>query len=162
LDPLRQLVLDLLLARLVEHPATVAGLAGEAARLAERADHAERLAEMGRMASAVAHEVRHPLGGILAQAQRRDGGGPDARRGAGAGRFVAGLLRYAGPRRLESEEVDVAAEPRRAVEDVRRARGVAEERVVVSAEGERPAHADRAAVGDVVRILVDNAVLAGE
>src|SRR5262249_46304391 len=147
---------------------TVAGLAGEAARLAERADHAERLAEMGRMASAVAHEVRNPLGVILAEAKLLERGGADPEslaalraQVARAERFVADLLRYAPPRPLEIEEVDVAAEARAAVEDVRRARSVAEGRVVVTATGDRPAHADRSAVGDVVRILVDNAVIAG-
>lgn len=72
-----------------------------------RAEHAERLAEIGALASAVAHEVRNPLGVIAAQAKllELEGADPESvatlrEQVARGSRFVDDLLSYARPRPL--------------------------------------------------------------
>ncbi len=61
------------------NPIGVRDLADQVERTEVRADHAERLAEIGRLASAVAHEIRNPLGVIAAQAKllERQGAKPE-------------------------------------------------------------------------------------
>ncbi|MCG8424760.1 MAG: HAMP domain-containing histidine kinase [Proteobacteria bacterium] len=169
LDGLRMLLVESSGRWLFRRPSGVRDLADEVDRSETRAEHAERLAEIGTMASAVAHEIRNPLGIIAAQAALLE------RRGAPASsvnalrqqvdrtrRFVDGLLRYGRPRPLRLGTVAVAAAIEHAITDV-----------VAAASGTTPAfdtdleavrraeiEADATAFGDVHRAILDNAVAA--
>src|SRR6185437_2719005 len=79
LDPVRLLVVENAGRRLFATPIGVRDLTDQVERIEVRADHAERLAEIGRLASAVAHEIRNPLGVIAAQAKllERQGAKPE-------------------------------------------------------------------------------------
>ena len=65
-EPLRQQLQEALGRRLLPGRAGAAELAAELATQEARADQAQRLAELGAFASAVAHEVRNPLGVLSA------------------------------------------------------------------------------------------------
>ena len=115
-EPLRQYVMERLGRRIAPDTAAAGDLARELAVVEERADQAERLAELGTVASAVAHEVRNPLGVLSAHLRILERGGADADTVDSmraqidrAGRFVDDLLRYGRPRPLELRLVDLGA-----------------------------------------------------
>jgi signal transduction histidine kinase len=140
------------------------GLTPALARSEARAEHARRLAEIGTMASAVAHEVRNPLGVITACASvlERQGADPEVLgeirdQVTRAARFADELLEYGRPPSLELRPLSVADAARLAASEVVRALGVQRE---VRVEGDAPIQAD---LGQLVRlfgILVENALLA--
>jgi signal transduction histidine kinase len=141
---------------------------------------------MGRLASAVAHEVRNPLGVILAQTKVLEKQGAASEGVAEiraqverARRFLDDLLRFAKPRPLALRELDVRGVLAMAASNVRQALGrAAAERPlfhldgpdgspddVGSAGAEAEAifiEADRGAVLDVATILLTNAAIAIE
>jgi signal transduction histidine kinase len=169
LDPLRSLLVERTLGRLLGRPVGPRALADEADRARDRAAQAEKLAEVGQLAGAVAHEVRNPLGVILAELKLLERGGADpegveavraqVRR---ASRFVDDLLRYARPRGLEPAPIDLGAVAREAALGAARALG-APPATLRLPDGDGPSvEADRAAVGDVVTNLVTNALIAVE
>lgn len=132
-----------------------------------RADQAERLAELGRVASAVAHEIRNPLGVVAAQMKllERRGADPetlDAVRGQieRARRFLDDLLRYGKPRPLEIRPLDVGGTLRLAVSTVRQAYGGGAPAVEVDAAEGLRLEADQSAFTDVFTNLVQNACIA--
>lgn len=164
LDPLRMLVVEAISRRFFRRSIAVRDLTLAVEAGETRAEQAERLAQIGRVAGAVAHEIRNPLGVIAAECAilARTGGDPGSIAAIRAQierarRFLDDLLRYGRPRPLEIREVDVAATIALAVSDARRARG--ERPVAVAAEG-FVIEADPHALADVVRILVDNALIA--
>ena len=166
LDAVRQLVVDGVGRRLFADPIGVRDLADEAARSEARADHVERLAEIGTITSAVAHEVRNPLGVIAAQAKLLERAGAPAASVASlraqverARRFVDDLLRYGQPRPLDVRDVEVAAIVDAAVSSVRGAMADAAPITVSVAPGLR-IEADRAALVDVLVALVHTAAIA--
>jgi signal transduction histidine kinase len=166
LDGVRQLVVDGVGRRLFRDPIGVRDLADEAARSEARADHVERLAEIGTITSAVAHEVRNPLGVIAAQAKLLERAGAPASSVASlraqverARRFVDDLLRYGQPRPLELRDAEVAAIVDAAVQSVRQAVPDAAP-ITVEVEPGLRIEADRAALGDVLVALVHNAAIA--
>lgn len=112
--PLEQHLLERLSARLHQRAAS-AGAVAEALEVErDKSEHAERLAEVGTLVSAVAHEVRNPLGVLrahLALLERRgaDHSSVEAMKAEidRASRFVDDLLRFGRPRPLELRLVDL-------------------------------------------------------
>jgi len=167
MDPLRQIIVDWIGRRVARDPIGVRDLAEAVDRIEVRADQAERLAEMGRITSAVAHEIRNPLGVMLAQAKilERRGADPETLEGlrheiGNVRRFLDDLLRYGKPRPLDLASVEVLAEVARAAEAARAAFGDAAPPVDVAGDAALKAELDRAALGDVVKALVHNALVA--
>jgi signal transduction histidine kinase len=178
LDPVRLLVVEHAGRLLFKNPIGVRDLADEVERTELRADHAERLAEIGRLASAVAHEIRNPLGVIAAQSKllERQGAKPETVASLRAQidrarHFLDDLLRYSKPRPLEPSEIDVLPALSLAATNVRQS--FASARVAGSALEAAPAidvalaspgplfvEADRGAFNDVVTVLAHNACIA--
>lgn len=169
LDPMRLLVVEHLGRRLFDRPIGVRDLADEVERVEARADQAERLAELGRLASAVAHEIRNPLGVIAAQAKllERQGARPETVASLRAQvdrarRFLDDLLRYSRPRPLEVSEVDVLATLRLAATHVRQivGEGAPPIEIAPGAGGPLFIEADRGAFLDAATALLQNAAIA--
>ncbi|WP_437504438.1 two-component system sensor histidine kinase NtrB [Sorangium sp. So ce1099] len=169
LDPLRLLVVEHVGRRLFHRPIGVRDLADEIERVEVRADQAERLAELGRLASAVAHEIRNPLGVIAAQAKllERQGAKPETVASLRAQvdrarRFLDDLLRYSRPRPLEVTEVDVLSTLRLAASHVRQIVGEGAPPIEIAAEarGSIFIEADRGAFLDAATALLQNAAIA--
>jgi signal transduction histidine kinase len=100
---------------------------GRLAQATARAEEAERLAALGRIAAALAHEIRNPLGSISGSIEmlREAPGLSDedkklcdiVHREAGRlNQLVSDMLDLSGPRRPEPENVDVAALAREVVQ----------------------------------------------
>jgi signal transduction histidine kinase len=115
-EPLRLHLQQFISRRLLADHAGSQELAEALAKQEQRADQAQRLAELGTFVSAVAHEVRNPLGVIAANLRLLEMGGAD--RGVctaiqeqveRASVFVDDLVRYGRPRPLELRMIDVAA-----------------------------------------------------
>jgi signal transduction histidine kinase len=171
LDAVRTLLVDGAGRRLFAAPIGVRDLAEQAERHEVRADHAERLAELGALVGAVAHEVRNPLGVISAHVKLLErAGAPAASLDAvraqvrRASRFVDDLLAYGKPRPLALRELElrvVVDEAIAAVKAVHPALGEPEG-VAVAVDVAPGAHAvvDRAALLDVLVNLIGNAAIA--
>ena len=130
-----------------------------------RAAHAQRLAEIGTMASAVAHEVRNPLGVITACVTVLERQGADAATLAEiraqvdrAARFSDELLEYGRPAPLRRRNVEVADIAEVAASEVQRALGAA---IEVHVDGRASLNADYAALVRLFGVLIENATLAG-
>ena len=115
-EPLRLHIQQLVSRWLLPSHAGSQALAGALAHQEQRAEHAERLAELGTFVSAIAHEVRNPLGVIAANVRllEMQGANPDVcsavrNQVERAGTFIDELLRYGRPRPLELRLIDVAA-----------------------------------------------------
>lgn len=167
LEPLRMLLVERVGRSLFRRPTTVPELTREVEASEVRADQAERLAELGRVVSAVAHEIRNPLGVVAAQVKllERRGADPeslDAVRAQvdRAKRFLDDLLRYGKPRALEARAFDVGTALRLAVSNARQAFGAEAPEVVVEADEDLRLEADPSAFGDVATNLVQNALIA--
>jgi signal transduction histidine kinase len=169
LDPARLVVVDFVGRRLFANPIGVRDLAEQVERTEVRADQAERLAEIGRLAGAVAHEIRNPLGVIAAQAKllERQGAKPETVASLRAQierarRFLDDLLRYSKPRPLEMTEIEVLPALALAATGVRQVLGDGAPRIDVALEGAGAlfVEADRGAFNDVATVLVHNAAIA--
>jgi len=128
LDQLRTLGVEAMGRRLFADPIGLTDLADQITDTKERADHAEGLAEIGTMASAVAHELRNPLGVIQAQATLLERRGADPQSVTRlreqvdrASRFIDDLLRYSRPRPLSTQVVSVSARLSSAIASVEQA-----------------------------------------
>ena len=115
-EPLRQHLGELLGRRLLRDTTDVSEMARTLAFQEQRADQAARLAELGAFSSAVAHEVRGPLGVLSAQLRMLARAGAEAEAVASmdaqikrAERFVDDLLSYGRPRPLELRTIDLGA-----------------------------------------------------
>lgn len=170
-DPLRMVAVEFLGRRIFAKPIGVRDLEEEVERVEVRADQAQRLAEIGQLASAVAHEIRNPLGVIAAQAKllERQGARPETVASLRAQvdrarRFLDDLLRYSRPRPLEIAEIEALPALRLAATNVRQAIGEGAPPVDVSIEGDEPVflEADRGAFTDVATVLINNASIALE
>lgn len=167
LEPLRMLVVERIGRAVFSSPIGVRDLAEEVERTEARADHAERLAEIGVMASAVAHEIRNPLGVIAAQTKvlERAGANPATVAALRAQvdrskRFLDDLLRYSKPRPLEIALVEVQPVVALAVGEVRQAMGDDAPPVDSVVEPGLELEVDRGAFHDVATVLVHNACIA--
>ena len=167
LEPVRQRLLEALGRRLVSDHAASGDLARALAKQEERADQAGRLAELGGLVSAVAHEVRNPLGVLSAHLSILEKRGADAdtvsamreqiRR---AGDFVDDLLRYGRPRPLELRLVDADATVDLAISTARQGLGAAEPQIERVRAAAPPIEADQAQLSQLLVILVENALIA--
>lgn len=175
LDALRTLIVDAVGRRVFVAPIGVRDLADEVTRHEARADHAARLAELGALVGAVAHEVRNPLGVISAHVKVLErAGAPAASLDAvraqvrRASRFVDDLLAYGRPRPLALAEhaaravIDEAVAAVRAVHPQVRVQDDAGDGVALAIDAPAALHvvADRAALVDVLVNLIGNAVIA--
>ncbi len=169
LDPARLLVVENAGRRLFKNPIGVRDLADAVEKSEVRADHAERLAEIGKLTSAVAHEIRNPLGVIAAHAKllERQGADPEtieALRGQidRAKHFLDDLLRYGKPRPLDITEVEAKPALELAAGNVRRMMGEGDDAREIEVTG--PAglslDVDRGAFNDVTTVLLHNASIA--
>ncbi|MGV3619909.1 MAG: sensor histidine kinase [Archangium sp.] len=167
IDAARQLLVDTLTQRLFARPLTTTSLAVEAESLAVKAEHSERLAEVGRLASGVAHEIRNPLGVILAEMKVLELSGADKEsvdavkaQVARAKSFVDDLLNYATPRPLTPVDTSLNELVVNAV--TRAARGLGIESPRVDVDVRDRAEVDVNAMSDVLVNLIANALIATE
>jgi len=167
-DALRQLLVDLFTQRMFARPLTTTALSVEAESLAVRADQAERLAEVGRLASGVAHEIRNPLGVILAEMKVLELSGADAESVASvraqvgrAKNFVDELLHYATPRPLKPVDTSVRELVQNAVSRAGRGLNIDTSRVTLDIADAR-FEVDADALSDVLVNLIANALIATE
>jgi signal transduction histidine kinase len=169
LDPLRMIVVEKAGRLLFKDPIGIRDLEDRVERTEVRADHAERLAEIGRLASAVAHEIRNPLGVIAAQAKllERQGAKPEtvaAMRGQidRARKFLDDLLRYSRPRPLEIHEIEVLPTLQLVAGNVRQVLGESAPAIDAAIDGGAALYleVDRGAFTDVATVLASNAAMA--
>jgi signal transduction histidine kinase len=170
-DPLRQQLQELVGRRLLRDRAGAAELAAALAEEEQRADQASRLAELGAFTSAVAHEVRGPLGVLSAQLHGlRESVDPQSlsemqaqvRR---AEAFVEDLLRYGRPRPLKLRQVDLAPLVELAFSTARQGQAELAEGAVLKHRGLDEGlslEADQSQLLQVFVILFDNALQALE
>ena len=170
-EPLRQQVQGWIGRHLFQGRAGAEELATALAEKEARADQVSRLAELGQFTSAVAHEVRNPLGVLSAHLKGLERKGVEAESIQAmreqierAGHFVDELLRYGRPRPLELRMVDLDATVDLALSTARQGLGdavppgleVLRERAGDGALLE----ADQAQLSQVLVICVENALLA--
>lgn len=169
-EPLRLQLSELVGSRVVPNRASATEVARALAASEDRAEHAERLAEIGALASAVAHEVRNPLGILgahLSILERKD---VDAETVEAmreqidrASVFVDDLLTYGRPRPLELRLIDVVATVELAMSTARQgAKFDAGDTTLdlVDPPPELLAEADQAQIAQALVVLFDNALLA--
>ncbi|AKQ64987.1 Sensor histidine kinase [Myxococcus hansupus] len=168
-EPVRQALQEWLGRRFFKDRATGTDLAVALAREEARADQASRLAELGQFTSAVAHEVRNPLGVLAAHLKllERKGGDPDAVAAMReqidrASHFVDELLRYGRPRPLDLRHVDLAATVALAYSTAKQGLGELAPEVLFDSEGDTSLtlEADQSQMSQVLVILIENALLA--
>ncbi|GEL73969.1 sensor histidine kinase [Myxococcus virescens] len=168
-EPVRQALQAWLGRQLLKGRATSDELAVALAREEARADQSARLAELGQFTSAVAHEVRNPLGVLAAHLKllERRGGDPDTVAAMReqidrASHFVDELLRYGRPRPLDLRRVDVSATVALAYSTARQGLGSLAPDVAFESEevASLTVEADQSQLSQVMVILLENALLA--
>ncbi|MCK6520739.1 HAMP domain-containing histidine kinase [Myxococcota bacterium] len=143
----------------------VHGLTEALVKSEARAEHSARLAELGTLAAAVAHEVRNPLGVISACATvlERQGADPDTvaelrAQVDRAARFAEELLEVGRPSPLTLRPIGLHDAAEVAASEVRRALGLPLE---LQVEGAQEVRGDHAQLVRLLSALLENAVLAG-
>ena len=169
-EPVRQQIQEYLGRTLIRGRAPSSDLARELAIQEERADQAGRLAEIGAFASAVAHEVRNPLGVLSAHLTLLEKQGAQAEtltemrdQISRASRFVEDLLRYGRPRPLELRMTDLCATADLALSTAKQALGARAPQVEVVRDYPSPpplVEADQAQLSQVLIVVIDNALRA--
>jgi signal transduction histidine kinase len=172
-EPIRQQVQGLMGRVLSRDQADVTQLADELAEQEQRADQAERLAELGTFTSAIAHEVRNPLGVLSACVRVLEMEDLDKETVAEmrqqierASEFLDELLAYGRPRKLELRMVDLSDIIELAFSAASQALGQAIEGVgdvelaIELDEATTVIEADQAQLNQVFVILFENAILA--
>jgi signal transduction histidine kinase len=168
-EPVRQGLQEWLGRRLLKGRASGSELAAALAAQEARADQAARLAELGQFTSAVAHEVRNPLGVLAAHLKllERRGGDPESvaamrEQIERASHFVDELLRYGRPRPLDLRRVDVPTTVALAWSTARQGLGALAPDVAFEPPESEPleVEADQAQLSQVFVILLENALLA--
>lgn len=169
-EPLRRVIFHKLATRLFPERAPAERLAKALVVHEERADQAERLAELGAFTSAIAHEVRNPLGVIGAHVkllERADA--PVASITAikqqleRASSFVDELVQYGRPRPLELRQISLPVFLQLAISTAKQGRARLAEAVTVDLEvddGVASIEGDQGQLLQVIVILIDNAILA--
>lgn len=172
-EPVRHQLQEVLGRGVMKDHATSTGVAHALVREEARAEQATRLAELGTFTSAVAHEVRNPLGVLAAHVKLLERRAASDRETLAAmqeqidraSRFVDDLLRYGRPRPLELRIIDVRATAELAISTARQGLGLPSEHVVITCETSPEAplvEADQAQLSQALVILLDNALLALE
>ena len=143
----------------------VDGLTEALVKSEARAEHSARLAELGTLSAAVAHEVRNPLGVISACATvlERQGADPDTvaelrAQVDRAARFAEELLEYGRPAPITPRPIGLHDAAEVAASEVRRALGLP---LALTVEGEVDVQGDHAQIVRLLSALIENAVLAG-
>jgi signal transduction histidine kinase len=168
-EPIRQHLQGAMGRVLARDQADATQLADELAEQERRADQAERLAELGTFTSAIAHEVRNPLGVLSAYVRMLSAEGVDRdtidemrEQIERASEFLDELLAYGRPRELELRMVEVGDVVELAFSSARQALaeiGQAEFDVELS-DKISVIEADQAQLNQVFVILFENALLA--
>jgi signal transduction histidine kinase len=178
-EPIRQHIQGFMGRLFSGDQADVSQLADKLAEQEQRADQAERLAELGTFTSAIAHEVRNPLG-VLSACVRvlemdllaRDSAADDPvdeetvaemrQQIERASEFLDELLAYGRPRKLELRMVDLCdiielafSAATQALEDV-----AGQVELDLTLDGATVVEADQAQLSQVFVILFENAILA--
>lgn len=145
--------------------ADVDGLAEALVKSEARAEHSARLAELGTLAAAVAHEVRNPLGVIAACATvlERQGADPDTvaelrAQVDRAARFAEELLEVGRPAPITPRPIGLHDAAEVAASEVRRALALP---LALTVEGELTVLGDHAQLVRLLSALLENAALAG-
>ena len=168
-EPLRQHLQESLTSSFSPNRAPATALAQALTEQEARADHAERLAVLGALTSAVAHEVRNPLGVMTALVHQleRDGAKPATvsalREQIGrASHFVTDLLAYGRPQPLELRTVDLFAVAQLAASSARQGLGRPSEHIEIEIVrvGAVAVEGDQHQLLQALVALVDNALLA--
>jgi signal transduction histidine kinase len=167
LDPLRVLLGEALGRAVLRAPIGARDLVERIEATEVRADQAERLAAIGTIVSAVAHEIRNPLGVIAAHAKILERSGASETSVAAirgqidrTKRFLDDLLAYSRPRPLAVREVNLDNAVRAACRDARAAFGEGAADIEQNTPAEIAALADEKGLTDALRILVTNACIA--
>jgi signal transduction histidine kinase len=166
-QPLLQRARGLLAARFFPGQGDVEGMARALAESEARSEHAGRLAEIGTLAAAVAHEVRNPLGVMRASVRILERQGADAAQLGEmrsqldrAAQFADELLEYGRPAPLTRRPIDVLAIAEMVASELSRSLPLDPfPTVTVSGAAGRP-QADLSQVVRMVGVLVENAALA--
>jgi signal transduction histidine kinase len=168
-EPIRQQLQEAIARIMVKGRAPAAHVARALERQEEIAEHARRLAEIGALTSAVAHEVRNPLGVLSAHLKllARNGTEPETvadmqEQIDRAARFVEDLLTYGRPRPLELRLIDAVPLLELAVSTAKTGLGLdtKDVEVEVATKEEILIEADQAQLSQLLVILLDNAFLA--
>ena len=173
-EPLRRTIFKVLAVRLFPDRAPAEHLARALIVHEERADQAERLAELGAFTSAIAHEVRNPLGVIGAHVKLLErANAPEASITAikqqleRASGFVDELVQYGRPRPLELRQIALPVFLQLAISTAKQGRADLEEAEQVSielditgADAISSIEGDQGQLLQVLVILLDNAILA--
>src|SRR5688572_20815888 len=169
-EPIRLQLQEVIAKTVVRDRAPAAHVARALERQEEIAEHAQRLAEIGALTSAVAHEVRNPLGVLSAHLKLLARSGAAAETVADmqeqidrAARFVDDPLTYGRRRPLELRLLDIVPMMQLALSTARQGLGFDAGEVeteVASSSPELLIEADQAQISQVLVILLDNAFLA--
>ena len=170
LEPVRAAVLRSLGRKLFRDHADAGDLILALAAQEARADQAARLAELGTFVSAVAHEVRNPLGVLSANLKllERRGADQDIAQAmreqiARASHFVDELLTYGRPRALEVRLLDADAVADLALSTAQQGLGAAAPQARIErvrTAGSPLIEADQAQLVQLLVVLIENALLA--
>lgn len=170
-EPIRQHIQGFVGRYIARDQADATQLADKLAEEEQRADQAERLAELGTFTSAIAHEVRNPLGVLSAYVRMLSAEGVDEEmvdemreQIERASEFLDELLAYGRPRELELRMVDVGDLVELALSSARHAlEGIAGEvDADIALDETSVIEADQAQLNQVFVILFENALLALE
>ncbi len=168
-EPIRQQLQELIARTMIRDRAPAAHVARALERQEVIAEQAQRLAEIGALASAVAHEVRNPLGVLSAHLKLLARAGTAAEAVADmqeqidrAARFIEDLLSYGRPRPLELRLIDAMPTIQLALSTARRGLGFDADDVDATVAGGEALllEADQAQISQALVILLDNAFLA--
>lgn len=169
-EPVRQHLQEALGRRMARGQTHAGELADELAEQERRADQAARLAELGTFTSAIAHEVRNPLGVLSACVRVLEYEDVDEetveemREQIGrASEFLDELLAYGRPRELNLRMLELGDVVDLAISSARQALDGIAEQVEFARELDEaptPLEADQAQLTQVLVILFENALLA--
>ncbi len=169
-EPIRQQLTEVVGRRVAPNRAPATAVARGLVEQEARAEHAQRLAEIGALASAVAHEVRNPLGVLSAHLKMLERKDVDPETVASmreqiqrASVFVDDLLTYGRPRPLELRLFDLVATVKLAASTARQGSPLETDTVAFDLEdapAELLVEADQAQIAQALVVLFDNAIIA--
>ncbi len=167
-EPIRVIVTQQLGRTLSPKSADLESVSRQLSETEQKVDQQQRLAELGTLASAVAHEIRNPLGVIAANLKliRKIGADEDVLREIEgqlerSENFIADMLAYSRPRPIRVREVELKSAIELAISDALRATG--SERSMVDIQGpELTLDGDPELLRQALVNIIENALLMGE